>query len=108
MQLLLKDVTPTVLSALSANPGFTLCFVGHSLGAGVAALACFLVREGLYEGAQLASAAQGATATCFASPPVLTMDAAISCSSYIRSGGRDSVSSFSPIHVRWTAGPWPF
>jgi alpha-beta hydrolase superfamily lysophospholipase len=39
------QVTPTLKAALHDNPGYTLKVVGHSMGAGTAAMATMMMRE---------------------------------------------------------------
>jgi hypothetical protein len=61
---------------------YSLRFLGHSLGAGVAALATLLLREGwTYSGALPSGVLP--TATCLACPPVVCRQVASSCSEYI-------------------------
>lgn len=70
------DAADTIIEFANANPGYTLHFCGHSLGAGVCGIASYLVHERLESGAKLSSLAESVTGACIAPPPVLTMNAA--------------------------------
>eukprot|EP00798_Chlamydomonas_sp_ICE-L_P020067 gene20069-26784_t len=87
--ILLGQIAGPLASALDANPVFGLVFIGHSLGAGVATMAAYLVRNSISREASEVAALPGvkdsATAIGYCTPPVLTMDAAASTMPYVTS-----------------------
>ncbi|GAX79385.1 hypothetical protein CEUSTIGMA_g6827.t1 [Chlamydomonas eustigma] len=72
-----------IAAACRSNPGYIVHLVGHSLGGGVAALMCYIMRNSLVMKGKLGHAL--ITATTFGCPPVMTLGLALECRSYITS-----------------------
>jgi hypothetical protein len=70
------EVAPSLEAALAANPGFSLYLVGHSLGAGTAAMLTMMLRE-------RGGAFAGARCVAIACPACMTLELARSCAGYV-------------------------
>ncbi len=84
---MLGNISDVLAASLLKNPGFDLMFTGHSLGAAIASISTYVVRNNLTDGGdkikRAAAATSGkVTALCFSTPPVMTLNAAIDASSY--------------------------
>lgn len=90
----LSKVRDVTLKALDGT-GYAVVFMGHSLGAGIAALCAWEVKNMSTEEGKAWGRVVGSkvTALCYCCPPVLTMDAAHDAEGYITSIGlgRDPV-----------------
>uniref|UniRef100_A0A7S2VV56 sn-1-specific diacylglycerol lipase n=1 Tax=Chlamydomonas chlamydogama TaxID=225041 RepID=A0A7S2VV56_9CHLO len=79
---LINATSATVNGAAQQQPGFSLAFIGHSLGAGVSCIATYLVKNGISGGEVLSSLASSVRGSCLSTPPVLSMNACEAMSSY--------------------------
>ena len=85
---MLTHAANTIVNALAANPSFSLEFLGHSLGGAVCALAAYTVTNSIGAAAtqiKVAASGRNVTGSCFSTPPVLTMEAAVSTMPYVTS-----------------------
>ena len=64
---------------------YQLHLFGHSLGGGVAALMCYMLRNSPSLQARLGASAALVTATTFGCPPVMTLELSLSCQGYVTS-----------------------
>lgn len=108
---LLDSQAEAIAAALRDHPGYGLKLLGHSLGAGTAAIAAILIRNSPEVAKRIGT--DDVTCVAFAPPPILTRDLAISCSSYVQSVvnrhdvvPRASLASFERLRQEMLATRW--
>lgn len=108
---LLDSQAEAIAAALRDHPGYGLTLLGHSLGAGTAAIAAILIRNSPEVAKRIGT--NDVTCVAFAPPPILTRDLALSCSSYVQSVvnrhdvvPRASLASFERLRQEMLATRW--
>lgn len=108
---LLDGQAEAIARALKKHPGYSLKLLGHSLGAGTAAIAAMLIRNSPEVAERIGTS--DVTCVAFAPPPVVTHHLAVSCSSYVQSVvhrhdvvPRASLASFERLRQEMLATRW--